>query len=309
VSVLVVSTHPAIDAEWRVARVVPGEKNEVLEERRWPGGKGVNVCRWLHWLGTRHTLLLPLGGSTGRELATGLRGEGIRFKAVPFEGPTRVNVVVSPDQGSQLRFNPTWPRFDGDTITRFREAFVRELRHARLVVLSGALVPGAPVGFYRELSALAVEAGCRIVLDCDGRAFEQGIRAKPALVKPNEHELAAWAGEPVKRPADAERAARTLSRRTGGWVLASLGARGALLVHDGHGVVLSQPAARVKVRNTVGAGDAMLAAAVSAMARRADVGDWLDEALRVASLAVQLPPGEVPARPPRPKPRMSSPRP
>ena len=47
----VVSLNPAIDAEWRVEDVLWEEKNVVQSQRRWPGGKGVNVARWLKFLG------------------------------------------------------------------------------------------------------------------------------------------------------------------------------------------------------------------------------------------------------------------
>ena len=109
-SPLVISLNPALDAEWRVRDIVPEEKNELVDEHRWPGGKGVNVARWLKWLGTEARLFLPLGGATGDELAAGLRSEKIRFTRFRLGQPTRVNVVVTPETGPQYRFNPSWPR-------------------------------------------------------------------------------------------------------------------------------------------------------------------------------------------------------
>ena len=50
---LVVSLNPAVDVEWRVETVRWEEKNQVLTERRWPGGKGINVARWLAHQGLR----------------------------------------------------------------------------------------------------------------------------------------------------------------------------------------------------------------------------------------------------------------
>lgn len=43
----VIALNPAIDAEWRVEDVLWEEKNVIHSQRRWPGGKGVNVARWL----------------------------------------------------------------------------------------------------------------------------------------------------------------------------------------------------------------------------------------------------------------------
>ena len=109
----VVALNPAIDAEWRVADVLWEEKNVVHAQRRWPGGKGVNVARWLKFLGADPGLLIPLGGATGREMAAGLRAQKLRACVVPLHGETRVNVVVTTAQGRQMRFNPPGPKLDG----------------------------------------------------------------------------------------------------------------------------------------------------------------------------------------------------
>src|SRR6266511_279269 len=80
---LVLALNPSVDVEWRVAQVRWEEKNEILSERRWPGGKGVNVARWLKHLGARPQLLIPLGGQTGRELAAGLHRARISTCVLP----------------------------------------------------------------------------------------------------------------------------------------------------------------------------------------------------------------------------------
>ena len=59
-SSLIVALNPSIDLEWRVDQVRWEEKNTIESERRWAGGKGVNVARWLRHLGGKPRLLLPL---------------------------------------------------------------------------------------------------------------------------------------------------------------------------------------------------------------------------------------------------------
>src|SRR5690349_18704774 len=58
---LILALNPSIDAEWRVNDVLWEEKNNVQSERRWAGGKGINVARWLKHIGGKPRLLLPLG--------------------------------------------------------------------------------------------------------------------------------------------------------------------------------------------------------------------------------------------------------
>ena len=108
--VLVVSLNPAIDCEWEVERVHWEEKNNILRERRWAGGKGSNVARWLRHLGGfSPELLVPLGGVAGKELAGYLAAAKVRTRIVPLKQDTRVNVIVTARTGGQMRFNPLGP--------------------------------------------------------------------------------------------------------------------------------------------------------------------------------------------------------
>ena len=53
------------------------EKDKVQSGRRWAGGKGINLARWLKHLGGKPQSLLLFGGKTGDELAGCLREEKI----------------------------------------------------------------------------------------------------------------------------------------------------------------------------------------------------------------------------------------
>jgi 1-phosphofructokinase family hexose kinase len=293
---LVIGLNPAVDVEWRVASIHWDEKNVVLGERRWAGGKSVNVARWLKHLGARVKLLVPLGGATGAELRRQLRAEGVPLRAVPLREPTRANVMVTQEHGPQLRFNPRGPRLSTEEWRAFFHAAEVELKRSSLVILSGALCRDARATVYRDLIRLAHRLGVRVALDCDGPAFAAGVAAKPFLVKPNEFELAQWAGRKLGSETTVLRAARELSRCTGGWVLLSRDARGGLLVNEADGIACRATVPRVRVRNTVGAGDALLAAATIAVAGGAEPAEWLRAGLATATAGVRCPAGELASR-------------
>src|ERR1043166_7266843 len=139
---VVLALNPSVDVEWRVTQVRWEEKNEVLSERRWPGGKGVNVARWLGHLGAQPLLILPLGGHTGNEMAAGLHRENIRTRVLPTHEATRANVIITAERRGQLRFNPAGPRLsraDWHSILRCARA---ALSRASVLVLSGSLPRG-----------------------------------------------------------------------------------------------------------------------------------------------------------------------
>lgn len=292
---LVLALNPSIDAEWRVADVLWEEKNNVQSERRWAGGKGINVARWLKLLGGKPRLLLPLGGDTGHELAGYLRAERIDSNFIPLREATRVNVIVTTNAGRQMRFNPFGPRVSPSEWRAIFKRVKRELSRVSLLVLSGSLPRGLPDHTYARLIRLAQRLGVRVLLDCDGAAFANAIAARPFLVKPNEHELAQWWGKPLRSEAAILAAARALSRKTGGWVLVSRGGHRSLLVNEGEGFRHFARPRRVKPRNTVGAGDALLAAVAAAIQSGRSPEQWLERGLLTGTRATQLQPGELPA--------------
>jgi 1-phosphofructokinase family hexose kinase len=293
-SALVLALNPSIDAEWRVADVLWEEKNNVQSERRWAGGKGINVARWLKHLGGKPQLLLPLGGQSGDELAGYLRREKIPAHIVPLREATRVNVIVTTDAGRQMRFNPLGPQLSLAEWRRFLQVFQAGLKRSNLLVLSGSLPRGLATDVYARLIRLAHRAGVKVLLDCDGAPFKAAVGARPFLVKPNEHELALWWGRRLNSEAQIVAAARGLSEQTRGWVLVSRGGDQSLLVNVAEDFQLFAAPKKLKPRNTVGAGDALLAA----VARQIQLGmppeKWLRHGLTIGTQATQLRAGDLP---------------
>ena len=322
---LVLALNPSIDAEWRVDDVLWEEKNNVQSERRWAGGKGINVARWLKHLGGRPLLLVPLGGKTGVELSGYLRREKIPAHIIRLCQPTRVNIIVTTKAGRQMRFNPLGPklsRAEWAEILKRMEQNLRQLftnhgrarhsvraeiehlqngdhevtRPSSLLILSGSLPRGVPVAAYAQLIRLTHQFGLRTLLDCDGPPFATAVKARPFLVKPNEHELAQWWGKPLRSETAIVRAARALSACTRGWVLVSRGPRRGLLLNQVEGFHSFAAPPRVKPRNTVGAGDALLAAIAHAVQCGAPPKVWLEAGLRTGSSATGCLAGLLPAQ-------------
>lgn len=294
-SPLVLALNPSIDVEWRVSGLHPDEKNVIQSERRWAGGKGINVARWLKHLGHRPALLLPLGAETGDELGRFLRSESIPYTAVPIREPTRCNFIVSPPTGPQLRFNPPGPKLSQAAWTLLSRSARRALPRSACAIFSGSLPRAAPLSTYARFVRLAHELGTKVLLDCDGPALNQALRTRPFLVKPNRAELAQCLARPLPRLTDVHAAATRLSEMTGGWVLASLGPAGALLAHAAHGVSWFAKAPQVSVRNTVGAGDALLAAAARQIILGEPPEQWLRWGIATGTACAECPPGLLPS--------------
>jgi fructose-1-phosphate kinase PfkB-like protein len=155
-----------------------GRKEPGAHERRWPGGKGINVARWLAHLSGRPHLLIPLGGRNGNELQTGLRDQGLRISTITLREASRANVVVTTAAGKQLRFNPLGPKLSRREWSELLAASTKLLDRATLMILSGALPRGVPATAYAQLLKRANRRGVKAILDCDGACLARGYRCK-----------------------------------------------------------------------------------------------------------------------------------
>src|SRR6266850_163758 len=292
--ILVVALNPSIDVEWRVADVRWEEKNSIVGERRWAGGKGVNVARWLKHLGAQPGLLLPVGGTSGHELIHRLKSDGLPARVVTLREQTRANVIVTTAQGRQLRFNPLGPIVSGREWQQIQQVMRVQVRSAKLAVFSGSLPRGVPSDAYGQLISSAKAAGVSCILDCDGPAFGEGIQAQPFFVKPNLHELEQWFGRNLRSRKEIRDAALALSSVSRNWVLVSRGERGGMLVNSELKKVFESAAPGVEVINTVGAGDAMLAGAAKALSENKPPDEWLQWGVGCGTAAASCRAGILP---------------
>ncbi len=129
-------------------------------------------------------------------------------------------------------------------------------------------------------AAAADRAGATLVVNpAPARECDPGL-LRGAVITPNRHELAAMRSG----AADTAQAAAELARRTGGQVIATLGADGALLA-DGS-TVAHYPGHRVTAHDTTGAGDALTGVLAASLAAGADLRGGLRRAVAAAALAV-----------------------
>ncbi len=261
--ILTVTPNPSIDRTLEVAALLTGQVNRARSQHVEPSGKGVNVTRALAGNGFRSTAVLPIGGSEGAQLRTLLDDEGVTYVAVPMTGAVRVNITVRTPDGSATKINEPGPALTWGEADALAEAVLARLGRSDWVVASGSLPGGVAADFYADLGTRVRAAGGRFALDSSGEALRQGIKGLPDLVKPNLDELAELVGSSLPTLAGAVAAAGELRATTGGAVLVSLGAAGALLV-DGGPPLHAETRGPVGVRSSIGAGDNLLAGYLSA---------------------------------------------
>ncbi len=275
-SVLTLTMNPVVDKSVGVDRVLPERKLRCGVPHYNPGGGGINVSRAIKKLGGDSLAICPLGGTTGQLFESLLRREGVRHTAVPIEGMTRENLIVTEeDTGQQFRFGMPGPPLKEDEWQRCLDEISKVSPVPDYIVASGSLPPNVPEDFYAQVARIARQKGSSLILDTTSEPLRRAVQEGLYMIKPNIREAQELVGPDSKYEYQLEAAAKELVDK--GWcqvVVVSLGAAGALAVWKDNCRHLRTPA--VPVKSKIGAGDSTVAGIVLSLAR----GDPLSEALR-----------------------------
>ncbi|MFD1598312.1 1-phosphofructokinase [Halobellus rarus] len=285
--VLTVTMNPAVDHTLTVEEPLrEGEVARTDDAQFDAGGKGINVSQYLTALGVEAPATGFLGGPFGRMIAETLDDDGVARDFVEIDGRTRLNTtVLSPDGEYKINHNgPVVGREDVDALVER----VRDRGPDRLVV-AGSLPRGIDADV---VDRLAGAGPWETAVDMGGSVLER-LSGAYLVCKPNRSELGEATGRAVETVEDAASAAAELRERGYRYVLASLGADGALLVSESD--ALYAPALPVDVVDTVGAGDALLSGFLAGLARGEPIEDALRTAVVVAARVVSVSGTSVPA--------------
>jgi 1-phosphofructokinase len=290
--IVTITLNPSLDRTLHLRSLRRGEVHRAELSTTDPGGKGVNVARCLNAHGDEVVAVLPVGGATGAAMAALLDEAKVTHDLVQHDGRTRTNVSIVEPDGTTTKLNePGHPLSDAELATLV-EVVTRRVGPGDWVVTAGSLPGGQDPRTYVVIGEAVRARGARWAVDTSGPALPASLEARPDLVKPNLHELEAAVGQRLSTMDAVVHAGRTLVTRGVATVLCSLGAAGAVLV--GPDVALHAKSPAVRVRNTVGAGDSLLAGYLHGLLE----SDSVDQALRAgvawAAAAVSTPGTGVP---------------
>ena len=308
---LCICLSPAIDATVRMgAWPTDGCVIKNAADTFAPGGKAVNVARWL----AKRSLaaasgkqadgerreppqhLIACGGLLGEDNAAMFEKElakyGIEDRFVRVPGSTRVNEMFVTPEGSFKVNRPAFPGVEGLAVLERLEKLVG-LEAPDVAVFAGSLPCDFPEDTYRHLVAAAKKAGAKVVLDASGAALAEGVKAHPDVIKPNAEECEALVGFVPKTPEDFRRATAALKQFCD-YPIISDGGAGCWF----DGTFVAAP--KVEVLDTTAAGDTLLAewcwrslGGLEGLGGLGDleVGRW---AVAAGSAACTMPGGEPP---------------
>jgi tagatose 6-phosphate kinase len=278
--ILCIGTTPAAQRVMVFRQLTLDAVNRAVKTLDGAAGKSVNVAKVLHALGEQPVATGFLGGDRGEDLRALLTTQGIELDFVTVAPRTRQCItVVDLSNGTHTELVEESQPVASADYDRLLAVVHRRVKGCRAVVMSGTITPGGPADLYCRGTQLAQGAGAIAVVDAQGAALTEALRAKPGLVKPNRSELAATVGRELKDDAAVILALRELSERGAQRIVVTAGKEPAL-AFDGREIWRIQ-APRINAVNPIGSGDAFAAGLVWRLLRGEDLG----EACRWASAA------------------------
>ena len=270
--------NPAIDRTVTVGALVPGHVNRISASRTDVGGKGVNVAVVCSRLGLKAQVIGCAGIEGYDKLRAKMAKERVALSFHTVEGAIRINTKVEALDGSGVtELNEPGPTLTAEDLDVFFDLAIEKTRHSEYVVVTGSLPPGCPKETYRRLIETLSPVPC--TLDVSGETLTEGVKAKPFLIKPNHHELAATLGIELHTLEDVRSAAQHYIDLGVKHVVVSLGKDGAM--YAGKEGAFYVPEIPVQVRSTVGAGDALVGGLLYGLVRHGT----MREALRAGTAA------------------------
>lgn len=226
----------------------------MTSDDKFAGGKGINVSRILQRLDVDNTATGFIGGFTGRFVENGLIAEGIKTNFVQVSEDTRINVKIK--AGEETEINGAGPKISDEKLEELK-AILAGLSSEDTVVFAGSAPSSLGNQVYNTLIPIAKKAGAEVVCDFEGQTLLDSLNYQPLLVKPNNHELADIFGVELNGLEDIEKYAREILAKGAKNVIISMAGDGALLVTP-EAAYFAKPI-KGTVKNSVGAGDSMVA--------------------------------------------------
>lgn len=268
--------NPSVDYVVEAQQIELGQLNRATKTAYFPGGKGINVSRVLKRLHVHNVALGFIGGFTGQFIADELKREHILTDFIAVPGQTRLNIKLKGEKETEING-------EGPVISdEHKEALIdkiKQLKKGDILVLAGSLPPSVDDTFYVTMIEEAKKRRVSVVVDTSGKALKRAVAYEPFLLKPNQIELGELFGAHIHSHHQIIEYGKKLIDNGVQHVIVSLAGDGAILFHKD--VILVAQAPKGIVKNSVGAGDSMVAGFLGAYVNEAS----LEEAFRYSVAA------------------------
>ena len=265
-----VTFNPAIDYVIKVDNLTLGEINRTTREYIFCGGKGINVSHVLANLGMESVGLGFIAGFTGDVIEKGAKELGFAPDFIRVrEGMTRINVKVKSNEESEI--NGMGPVIRKEDLELLYEQ-LDTLKDDDVLVLAGSIPSRMPQSIYRDIMSRLQSKRIKIAVDATKDLLMNVLAYHPFVIKPNNHELSEIFDIMIDSKEKAVVYAKELQKKGAQNVIVSMAGEGAVFVGS-DGSVFTSEAPHGVVKNSVGAGDSMVAGFLAGYLAKGDYAE------------------------------------
>ena len=251
-----ITFNPALDYIVKMDEFNLGHVNRSNNEFVYAGGKGINVSIVLNNLGVKSKALGFIAGFTGDEIERRVREFGCDTEFIKLkEGMSRINVKIKADVESEI--NGGGPDISSEALEELYKK-LDTLTAGDILVLAGSIPKTMPTDVYERIMERLQEKDVKFIVDTTGESLLKVLKYNPFLIKPNHHELGELFGVKINNKEEVIEYAKKLKDMGAQNVIISMAGDGAVLIDSNGGVTTSNVPKGV-VKNSVGAGDSMVA--------------------------------------------------
>lgn len=246
--------NPSIDYHIRLLDFTEGTINQVQNEWKVEGGKGINVSKVLKNLGMESMILGFVGGFTGDFIREQINQQGIAHQLIQIAEDSRINMKLKSSVETEI--TGVSPRISEPALHELFEQ-LEKLTDEDFLVLAGSVPDCLPTDIYQRIIQHLQTRRVRIFLDTKGQALRNSLSQHPFLIKPNHHELGELFGVKITSPQDAIIYGRKAIQLGAENVIVSMAGEGAVFVNSQQAFLAQIPPSEPV--NSIGAGDSMVA--------------------------------------------------
>lgn len=251
-----VTFNPSLDYVVKVNDLKLGRVNRTEEEDVYPGGKGINVSIVLKNLGYDSSALGFIAGFTGDEIERRVLEFGCKSDFIKLnEGLSRINVKIKSNEESEV--NGGGPHINEEALNSLYKK-LDNLQDGDILVLAGSIPKSLPEDIYEKIMERLQKKEIKIIVDATKDLLVNVLKFKPFLIKPNNHELGEIFNVELRTDEEIIEYAKKLQDKGARNVLISMAGDGAIFLSES-GEIIKSGVPKGKVKNSVGAGDSMVA--------------------------------------------------
>lgn len=253
-----ITINPCIDRTISIKNFKFGNTNKVISSRQDISGKGINVSVILKNYGINSIVLGFNFIEGGDYLQKFLDDKRIIHDLVNIDDYLRTNTKIF---DIETKIMTEYNEQGAFVAKRYKEEFFekldRNLDKTKILIISGSAPKGIDKYFYKNIIELANRKKIKVLLDSSGDLLNEGIKARPFLIKPNLEEFKSISNSKMKTLEDFVIGCKEIVNSGVNVVCLSLGSKGALLVSKDEAYYANP--VDVKIKGIQGAGDSLVA--------------------------------------------------